>query len=805
VKLLLAVILSFLSQYCIASVDESRYLELRSQIYQTPELALNEIERVIEEGGHSNEMKIKLQFLLAEGYNQLGDKKKAIIIAKNVKDKAHEFGFKLLEAKGYRRLAFFQGNDTQLSLESALLYVDKGYEIINSIDNQKEKAEALLHLGSVLIHLDQHIQALEYFYKSLKISRDTGEHDLHSSIHGNIAMIHTKIGDYHSAIKYNEYWLELTGVTEVTKFKINSNLGTLYHLLKDSNSALKYFELAMKYNGDEDVSWRMISNIATIGTIKLDLGKTEEALDTFNKGLAIVKKSARRKEFESSYGYSLLVFGKARSLHPSIESLKLANKALQLSTTLEIKWSMRKVNKFLADAYSENKNDTAASKHNKLYLALNDEISKKEIHVKLQNQNQRPELEKYFDAIDSERKSHKIGMMRKDKELQNFITVFSILGSVLFFITLFIFYRRYFHKKQAEQLRIQVKEQTNQIRALGDIGRKITSNLDLNIITKLVYKHANELFGVDRFAIGIYNFDNQQIKIDFPIENKCPLKPYIISMTDTDNLAVQCINDNSEIIDGNKPLGKSLEDLPQRSIMHIVMGASAYFPLLIESTIIGCIHIQRSSGDGFSAAHLSMMRTIVSYTSIAIDNALTHKALKQASHSDYLTQLPNRRAFIETAEYQLEVCKRNETPLCFAIADIDKFKLFNDNYGHDGGDFVLKQVSKLFQEHIREQDLVARWGGEEFVFMFPNTDLTGAINILEKLRMELEDAHYEFNDQSLNVTSTFGVTKVEDNFNLDYIIDIADSALYEGKESGRNKVVPKLNKIMSFKDISERN
>ncbi|MEM7020744.1 MAG: GGDEF domain-containing protein [Pseudomonadota bacterium] len=132
--------------------------------------------------------------------------------------------------------------------------------------------------------------------------------------------------------------------------------------------------------------------------------------------------------------------------------------------------------------------------------------------------------------------------------------------------------------------------------------------------------------------------------------------------------------------------------------------------------------------------------------------------------------------------------QRSKRPFCIIMADIDHFKRVNDTYGHDTGDFVLKSVAQVFIEKIRAQDIVARWGGEEFIFLLPESNLAGAAMLAEKIRQAVANRRIQ-KEEVFDVTITCGVCQFEDSSSLDECIALADAALYQGKEQGRNQVV----------------
>jgi diguanylate cyclase (GGDEF)-like protein len=171
---------------------------------------------------------------------------------------------------------------------------------------------------------------------------------------------------------------------------------------------------------------------------------------------------------------------------------------------------------------------------------------------------------------------------------------------------------------------------------------------------------------------------------------------------------------------------------------------------------------------------------------------LVKKAERELRHlatTDPLTQLLNRRSLLEVADYELTQRKRYQAPIAFVLADIDHFKQINDRHGHAAGDAVLTAVSQVLRQALREQDSVARWGGEEFLILMPNATLESASLVAERLRQQVADIEVPVEGKIIRVSMTFGVSAHRDDETVDEPVKRADSALYQGKMAGRNQVV----------------
>ena len=165
------------------------------------------------------------------------------------------------------------------------------------------------------------------------------------------------------------------------------------------------------------------------------------------------------------------------------------------------------------------------------------------------------------------------------------------------------------------------------------------------------------------------------------------------------------------------------------------------------------------------------------------------KKLEELARTDPLTGLLNRRGLLEMMEYEIKRAKRSGKRFSVIMGDIDHFKEINDLFGHDTGDIILENLADIMKKTLRSQDIISRWGGEEFLILLPETPLTGAQCAAEKLRQRIMDHVHHIRDMEFNVTITFGVCEVKSDFDTEICIKRADNALYQGKESGRNRVM----------------
>lgn len=163
-------------------------------------------------------------------------------------------------------------------------------------------------------------------------------------------------------------------------------------------------------------------------------------------------------------------------------------------------------------------------------------------------------------------------------------------------------------------------------------------------------------------------------------------------------------------------------------------------------------------------------------------------AQKKATY-DSLTDLPNRQAFEERLIHEIARAKRYGTPLSLAVWDIDYFKNINDTYGHRSGDKALVIIAKLLSRYCRETDFVARFGGEEFVTLLPETNANDALSVVDKLRKIVEKCGFKANGDNISITLSCGLTQFVETDSCDSFFERADGAMYQAKQGGRNQCV----------------
>ncbi len=239
-----------------------------------------------------------------------------------------------------------------------------------------------------------------------------------------------------------------------------------------------------------------------------------------------------------------------------------------------------------------------------------------------------------------------------------------------------------------------------------------------------------------------------------------------------------------------------LEEINQNSKMIIKReGKMGIFPLIVDSKPYGAI-VAYNHFNKITNKELDYLDEIKAQAQMTLSRAKSYIEVLKHATLDALTNYNNRHQFEKRLKETTAAAKRQNQPLCCIMSDIDFFKRVNDTYGHAVGDCVLKNVAKTIKKELRESDIPSRYGGEEFIFLLPQTNLDEAKVVAERLRSKVEKKKINIEDykiegiKEIQVTISIGVSEFKKtDKNPEILYKKADSALYQAKESGRNRVV----------------
>ena len=246
----------------------------------------------------------------------------------------------------------------------------------------------------------------------------------------------------------------------------------------------------------------------------------------------------------------------------------------------------------------------------------------------------------------------------------------------------------------------------------------------------------------------------------------------------SDNLLIHIDADGNNLCHDNCPLFATMADgQPRQAEMFLHHKSGHRLPVLVRT-----IPLKNAQGD--------IIGGIEMFSDNSAGHALQEEVarLRKLSLIDPLTELPNRRYLETHIESSMSLLLRIHMPFGLLFLDIDHFKQFNDTHGHLAGDQALKTVAHTFRHAIRSFDIIGRWGGEEFLGVFPNITMDDLRTTAERLRLLVEHSRIDLGDKQLRITLSVGGALASAEDTVDELIHKADAAMYISKEQGRNRV-----------------
>lgn len=329
---------------------------------------------------------------------------------------------------------------------------------------------------------------------------------------------------------------------------------------------------------------------------------------------------------------------------------------------------------------------------------------------------------------------------------------------------------------------------TKELSALRLIISEINSTLELDKVLDLIIQKAVQIVEAERESLMLFDHKTEELYIKSSI-GLSKKTVSTVRIAPGEGIAGWVFKEGKPLLvkEGEKdPRFKKFENVNEelKSIISV--------PLKIKDQIIGVINIDnKRKGDIFNMDDLQLLSTFANQAAIAIQNAKLHQEIKQLAITDDLTGLYNFRYIKDRLEEEVKRAQRFKHPLALIMADIDHFKEFNDAYGHLEGNEVLQNIAGILQLNVREVDIVARFGGEEFIIILPEANKKEAHKIAERIRIKVEDYNFINKKSHPNekVTLSLGlISCFQESITPQGLIYKVDQALYQAKRKGRNRV-----------------
>lgn len=333
-----------------------------------------------------------------------------------------------------------------------------------------------------------------------------------------------------------------------------------------------------------------------------------------------------------------------------------------------------------------------------------------------------------------------------------------------------------------EALNSKLVHRIAELFTLQQVSKAIGSLLNIHELMNYVNDITLGVMGVKDSTIILFN------------EKTSELEVHTTNITDKEAYATLCNNINCpellSILEGETAILDNNIDSNRfcftvgRDIKSLIC-----VPIVSKSKKFGLILIEQNFENAFDIDNVKLLTVIAQQVGIAMENVDLYHKMHELAVRDNLTGVYNRLYFHERLQEELVNAKNECYELSVAMFDIDHFKKFNDTYGHLFGDKVLKTVTEVMDQSIRSKDVIARFGGEEFIILFPYTSLAKAYKIVERLREKIASTNITDGSVCVSVTASFGIASFPQNAsNAMELLKKADDALYKAKDSGRNCV-----------------
>jgi diguanylate cyclase (GGDEF)-like protein len=340
-------------------------------------------------------------------------------------------------------------------------------------------------------------------------------------------------------------------------------------------------------------------------------------------------------------------------------------------------------------------------------------------------------------------------------------------------------------KEALEKANEELEGRLAEIFFTHEFFKALTTFSSVEDVTSLIVDGANGILGAEISAIYLFQQEDWTLRL-FASQGRTeetfvpvvPVSETILGAAFRDGFVQQ----------SDVPVGS---ELALWSTNPAEIRSQAALPLRSGESVIGVLAIASATFRELTLAERERLQVVANQSSLALQNALLHEELERLSVTDRLTELYNHGYFHQRLDEEFERASRFGHHLSLVMLDIDDFKLFNDRFGHPRGDNVLRVVSGIIRQNLREVDVAARYGGEEFVVVLPETDLAGAMTMAERLRKEIATYLHVTVEGEQPVTQTVSVGVATYPVHAPgpaRLVEAADNAMYEAKRGGKNRV-----------------
>lgn len=344
----------------------------------------------------------------------------------------------------------------------------------------------------------------------------------------------------------------------------------------------------------------------------------------------------------------------------------------------------------------------------------------------------------------------------------------------------------------------ELKKRVEELSVFNEIGKALTSTLDLRKVLDIIMEKISELFRPKNWSLLLLDETTNQLYFEIAVGEGAE-RLFDIRLSLGEGIAGWVAQHGEPLLISDaysdprfNPSADEKTRFKTQSIICV--------PLKSKGKVLGVIElINQLEGRSFRIEDLTLLKTLADYAAIAIENARFFKRVQELTITDDMTNLFNSRHLQQQLDVELQRSRRYHLKFTLVFLDLDHFKLVNDTYGHLVGSRVLRETADIIRACLRDVDVATRYGGDEFVILLPETDTDQALTVVNRLRDALnQHVFVESEGHHIKLTASFGLATYPDDADSKVeIIRLADNAMYHVKETTRNG-------ICTARDIAKR-
>lgn len=329
------------------------------------------------------------------------------------------------------------------------------------------------------------------------------------------------------------------------------------------------------------------------------------------------------------------------------------------------------------------------------------------------------------------------------------------------------------------------RTQTSYLKMLNELGRRFAGNLSLEDLFDAMYAETNRVMDAGAFFVALYHEERREVELRYLYDDGGRYPPVTFTLNDGPtsrailNKAPVLYNSDSRTIPGVQMYGNL-----ERAVQSVLV-----VPITLQDQVIGAISAQSYQVEAFTDEHVQLLSTIANQAAIALDNAQLYERTLQLAMTDSMTGLANARSLHESITRLVAQAAEQSTSISLLMIDSDSLKHINDRFGHVAGDEHICRLGETLRDSVRAGDIVARYGGDEFAVLLPNTEPEEARAIALRVLQAIRQLEYRVGVATIQTTASAGIASYpRDAVNAEGLLRAADAAMYRAKQAGKDRV-----------------